>query len=105
MQRLHSVPGAAYAQAQATSTGTADEKTITPPGAATASGPSSVPVACLITVETNAALMAFNNQAVSGANRQVVPSGAAPLYLPFAGPIRFTSAAAAACVVNVTWLW
>jgi hypothetical protein len=94
---IHDVPVNAAAFAQQTSASTADVKTLTPPTAFKAH-------ACLITVETTSARVTFNGDAPDATHGQLVQAGQAPLYLPFARPIKAASSAAAASIVNVTWL-
>jgi len=90
------VPTASGGTAQATSTGTSDVKTLTPPAHA-----SSV----LITVETTAARVTFDGSAPASGNGIVIPAGALPLLLPVGAgaTIKVASTAGANSVVDVAW--
>lgn len=87
----------AIGQAQATSTGTGDVKTLTPPPDTSA---------CLISVETTSARMTFDNSTPAAGNGHVFPTAQVPqMMLIGAGSvIQFASTAAANAIVNVTWL-
>jgi hypothetical protein len=90
------VPTASGGTAQATSTGTADVKTITPPKGASSA---------LITVETTSARMTFDGSTPSSGNGIVVPTAALPLLIPVGVgcTIKFAATAAANSVVDVAW--
>lgn len=87
----------AIGQAQATSTGTGDVKTLTPPPDTSAA---------LISVETTSARMTFDKSAPAAGNGHVFPTAQVPQMI-LIGPgseIRFAATAAANSIVNVTWL-
>ncbi len=83
--------------AQATSTGTADIKTITLPVGTSA---------ILISVETTNARVTFDGTNPSASNGQVFPFGQMPAYLPIGGGVvvKFASTAAANSTVNISAL-
>lgn len=85
--------------ATATSTGTSNSQTFTPP--ANAKG-------FYVTVATNGCYMTFDGTAPSSTNGLAIPSGVAPLFFPFvpaaSSGIVVRSQAAANSVVNVVWV-
>lgn len=82
--------------ASATSTGTANIQTLTPPAGA---------AGCYVTVSTTAARVTFDgtNPGAGAAPGLVLPAGFTGL-LPWAKTIKFASTAAANAEVNVLWL-
>lgn len=96
MQVLHDVLQKASSQAQQTPTTTADVKTFTAPDRA---------VACMVTVETNAARLSFNGVDPSSSNGMIFPKDAAPVYVPTGKSIKAVSTTAGNAVVNVLWLY
>ena len=87
----------AISQEEATSTGTGDVKTLTPPGDASAA---------LISVETTAARMTFDGSTPAAANGHVFPAAQVPqtVLIGAGSVIKWISTAAANSIVNVTWL-
>lgn len=96
MQVLHGVNQGATSQVQTTSTTTTDVKTVTPPPGARG---------CLLTVETTSARITLNGVDPAANNGFVLAKDQTPWYLPAAVTIKFTSTAAANCVLNTSWLF
>lgn len=84
-------------QVQATSTGTGNEQTLTPPSDASA---------CMVSVETTSARITFDGSTPAVGNGHVFPTAQVPqtLLIGAGSTIKFISTAAANSVVNVTWL-
>jgi hypothetical protein len=95
MNRLHNI-AATGGQVQATSTGTADVQTTTPPVGA---------LACLISVETTDARLTVDGSTPSATNGNVVQAGQSPAYLPIGAVLKHASAVAGSSLLNVTWLF
>lgn len=85
--------------ATATSTGTSNSQTFTPPSGAHG---------FYVTVSTNGCYMTFDGTAPSSTNGLSIPAGVAPLFFPFApqasNGIIVRSQAAANSIVNVCWV-
>lgn len=96
MKALHDVRVVAGSFNQQSSPDTTTVRTFTPPNGARA---------CLITVETTAARVSFHGTDPSATVGNVIPKDALPFYLPAAVVVKAVSTAAAASIVNVTWLF
>lgn len=96
MQRLHDIH-AGSDQVQITSANNATVVTTAAPVAA---------VACLLSVETSNGRIGFAGFVPTATTGHVLVAAQTPVYFPWAEDIRFLStAAAAASVLNVTWLY
>jgi hypothetical protein len=80
---------------QATSTGTADIKTLTPPAGVRG---------VYLTVSTTNAIVTFDGTAPGAANGLALIKDALPIFFPVAKAIQLASSAAASCVVNAMWV-
>jgi hypothetical protein len=80
---------------QATSTGTANVQTLTPPPSAKA---------CFIDVETNGIRFTLDGTTPDATNGLTLAVNDGPFFLPLAKPIAFVSQAAANAICNVLWL-
>lgn len=81
--------------AQATSTGTADVKTFSPPGGAHG---------FFITVQTNPVYLTLDGTTPSSTNGLHVIKDAAPVFIPASKTISVASDTAGNAVVNVLWV-
>lgn len=66
-----------------------------------------VPVAMLFSADGASIRVTFDGSAASTTAGHLIPSGAAPVYFPFAKPLSISVNAASTTVVtsNVTWLY
>lgn len=88
-------PTATTPHVQASSSGTADVQTLTPPEGARAA---------LITVETTNCYLTADGSTPSATNGLQLVKDGLPFLLPVPQPLKFASEAAAASKVNVLWI-
>ena len=96
MHVLHDVRQNAAAQAQATSTGTANVQTLAAPAGA---------IGCVLQAETTNARVSFNGVDPSAANGLIIYAGVSPVYFAFAETIKIASAVAGTSLLDVLWLY